>query len=44
VFHVHFHIIPKIAGKGLGIGWAPGKLGSDEAARLLASMHASLGV
>jgi len=21
VFHVHFHIIPRVAGKGLGIGW-----------------------
>jgi histidine triad (HIT) family protein len=23
VFHVHFHIIPKFDGKGLGIGWEP---------------------
>lgn len=42
VFHVHFHIIPKLDGKGLGIGWAPGRLDSDEATRLLAAMHASL--
>lgn len=42
VFHVHFHIIPKIGSKGLGIGWVPGKLATDDAARLLASMHASL--
>lgn len=42
VFHVHFHIIPKLDGKGLGIGWVPGRLDSDEATRLLAAMHASL--
>lgn len=23
VFHVHFHIIPKVAGQGLGIDWQP---------------------
>ena len=23
VFHVHFHVIPKIEGQGLGIGWKP---------------------
>ncbi|HLT37442.1 MAG TPA: HIT family protein, partial [Enhygromyxa sp.] len=42
VFHVHFHIIPKIDGKGLGIGWVPGRLDTDEAQRLLAAMQASL--
>lgn len=26
VFHVHFHIIPKVDGKGLGITWNAGKL------------------
>src|SRR5690606_8615584 len=30
VFHVHFHIIPKIGGDGLGIGWKPGKLEDPE--------------
>ena len=25
VFHVHFHIIPKVDGRGLGIGWEPMK-------------------
>lgn len=30
VFHVHFHIIPKLAdGRGLGVGWKPGKLSDD---------------
>ena len=23
VFHVHFHIIPRVDGRGLGIGWQP---------------------
>ncbi len=23
VFHVHFHIIPRVDGRGLGIGWEP---------------------
>lgn len=23
VFHVHFHIIPRFEGRGLGIGWEP---------------------
>jgi histidine triad (HIT) family protein len=43
VFHVHFHIIPKLGEHGLGIGWVPGRLGTDEAQRLLAAMHAALG-
>ena len=25
VFHVHFHIIPKFEGRGLGVGWEPMK-------------------
>jgi histidine triad (HIT) family protein len=42
VFHVHFHIIPKLGKQGLGIGWVPGRLDNDQAARMLAAMHASL--
>jgi histidine triad (HIT) family protein len=34
VFHVHFHIIPRIGDRGLGIGWKTGDLDHDEAARL----------
>ncbi len=35
VFHVHFHIIPKYAdGRGLGIGWKPGKLAPDQGKEL----------
>ncbi len=30
VHHVHFHIIPNIGGRGLGIGWKPGALGQVE--------------
>ena len=43
VFHVHFHIIPKLGDEGLGIGWKPAVLDPDEAAQLLARMQASLG-
>ena len=31
VFHVHFHIIPKLGAAGLGVGWKPGKLEDGEA-------------
>ena len=30
VFHVHFHIIPKLDDRGLGIGWRPGQLSDGE--------------
>jgi len=30
VFHVHFHIIPKVEGRGLGIGWEPMKAESAD--------------
>lgn len=44
VFHVHFHIIPKLDdGRGLGIGWQPGSLADDEAATLLEAMREQLG-
>jgi histidine triad (HIT) family protein len=43
VMHVHFHIIPKYPdGSGLGIGWKPGSLGSDEGKALAAEIHAKL--
>jgi len=42
VMHVHFHIIPRMGEKGLGIGWHPGALDAGEAAKLLESMRASL--
>jgi histidine triad (HIT) family protein len=43
VFHVHFHIIPKLAdGRGLGVGWKPGKLDSNDAKQLLERIAAAL--
>ena len=36
VFHVHFHIIPKLADAGLGIGWKPRPLALEEGAALAA--------
>lgn len=40
VFHVHFHIIPKLDGAGLGIGWKTRSL--DDGARLAADIAARL--
>jgi histidine triad (HIT) family protein len=40
VFHVHFHIIPKVGEQGLGVGWQPGELEEPEA--LLAKIHQEL--
>jgi histidine triad (HIT) family protein len=34
VFHVHFHIIPKIDDRGLGISWHPSKLDESRATAL----------
>lgn len=42
VFHVHFHVIPRVGEEGLGIGWNTESLDPGEAKRLLAGMHASL--
>jgi histidine triad (HIT) family protein len=42
VFHVHFHVIPKTADAGLGIGWKAGEITPEQAATLLADMRASL--
>lgn len=42
VFHVHFHVIPKFADAGLGIGWKPGSLQSEDAEALLEAMHTHL--
>jgi histidine triad (HIT) family protein len=42
VFHVHFHIIPKIDGGGLGIGWPAGKLDPTAATALAAKIAAGL--
>lgn len=42
VFHVHFHIIPKVGDRGLGVGWRAGELDGDTAADLLRRIHAAL--
>ena len=42
VMHVHFHIIPRIGDRGLGIGWQSGSLGDDEARRLQEKIRAAL--
>jgi histidine triad (HIT) family protein len=42
VMHVHFHIIPKLGGQGLGIGWNAGKLDATAARGLLDKMHRAL--
>lgn len=43
VFHVHFHIIPKMGDQGLGVGWNADSLSDDDAARLKADIRAALG-
>jgi histidine triad (HIT) family protein len=40
VFHVHFHIIPKLGTEGLGIGWKSGKL--EDGAALAKELAAAL--
>jgi histidine triad (HIT) family protein len=42
VMHVHFHIIPRAGGDGLGMIWRPGSLAESAAAELLARMHRAL--
>jgi histidine triad (HIT) family protein len=42
VFHVHFHVIPKIGDSGLGIGWKQTALSNEVAGTLLAKMQTSL--
>lgn len=42
VHHVHFHIIPRVGGDGLGVGWDAGSLDDDDAADLKAAIRAAL--
>jgi histidine triad (HIT) family protein len=42
VMHVHFHIIPKTADSGLGVGWPAASLADEEAAELVAGIRAAL--
>lgn len=44
VFHVHFHIIPKMNEEtGLGVRWLPGQLDAKEGAALSARLRDALG-
>jgi histidine triad (HIT) family protein len=43
VMHVHFHIIPRVAGKGLGIGWNASALDPTTAPDLAKKIIAALG-
>ena len=42
VMHVHFHVIPKMGQRGLGILWPAGKLTEVEAGALLDRLRAAL--
>ena len=42
VMHVHFHIIPKLAGRGLSIGWNPGNLPDGKAEELKTAIRREL--
>jgi histidine triad (HIT) family protein len=42
VFHVHFHIIPRIDDTGLGLGWHPGRLEGDAGVELGARLREEL--
>jgi histidine triad (HIT) family protein len=42
VMHVHFHIIPKLGGDGLGIGWHSRKLDDAAARGLVEAMRKAL--
>jgi histidine triad (HIT) family protein len=42
VFHVHFHIIPKLSREGLGFGWYPSSLDADEGKALAAAIREAL--
>lgn len=42
VFHVHFHIIPKTADRGLGVGWPAGTLDHQAGAELATALRRAL--
>jgi histidine triad (HIT) family protein len=42
VFHVHFHIIPKIDDRGLGISWQPGTLDTARGTELAEHVAAAI--
>ena len=42
VMHVHFHVIPKVGGSGLGIGWNAGSLTNERGAELAGRIRGAL--
>ncbi len=42
VFHVHFHIIPKLGKRGLGVGWKSTSLEAGETEELVVKIRAQL--
>lgn len=42
VMHVHFHVIPKTAEGGLGVGWRPGSLDPATAQELATALRRAL--
>lgn len=42
VMHVHFHIIPRIGERGLGVGWRAGELEENRARELVESIRSAL--
>jgi len=42
VFHVHFHIIPKLSKEGLGIGWYPSSLEAEAGKELAGAIREAL--
>ena len=42
VMHVHFHIIPRFADQGLGVGWKTAPLAPSDAEELVEAMQESL--
>lgn len=42
VFHVHFHVIPRLGDQGLGIGWQPVSVTARETESLLVKLRAAL--
>lgn len=43
VMHVHFHIIPKLGDRGLGLGWKAGTLEDGRAEELVEAIRGALG-
>lgn len=42
VMHVHFHVIPKVGGAGLGIGWKAGSLDVAEGKAMAERIRAAI--